>query len=152
MFEFIKDCGIEKINENDILDLEKKYMFRFPNDMKLFYLEHNPGRLNDCKVKIKGGIELSSFFPIKNTCVRLLTIDRLLEWQKMDNLTPMNLVPFASDYADNTFYIDLSEGKYGNIYHLDHEFWPDFKNGEYPKAVADSFFDFVKRINTILLP
>ncbi|WPC43832.1 SMI1/KNR4 family protein [Clostridium sp. JS66] len=148
MFEFIKDCGIEKIDENDILELEKKYMFKFPNDMKTFYLEHNPGRLNDCKAKVKGGIKLGSFFPIKNTCGRLLTINRLLEWQEIDKLTPMNLVPFASDYADNTFYIDLSKDKYGKIYHLDHEFWPDFRNGEYPRAVADSFSDFVKKIYT----
>lgn len=148
MFEFIKDSRIKDIDKNDILELEKKYMLKLPNDMKTFYLEHNLGYLNECVVEIDGEkIELTSFFPIKNTCGRLLTINKLLEWQEMDNITPMNLIPFANDYADNSFYIDLNSNNYGNIYHLDHEFWPDFENGEYPEAIADSFSDFINKIH-----
>lgn len=37
MFRFIKDCEIEKIDENDILELEETYMFKFPYMKLIMY-------------------------------------------------------------------------------------------------------------------
>lgn len=42
-----KVTGKEKtsIEESDLLDLENKYNFKFPKDIKQFYLQHNGGGL-----------------------------------------------------------------------------------------------------------
>lgn len=138
-----------KITEAEMAALEAQYGFRMPEDLRQFCLRHNGGLLPAGAKLNPEDCCLTDFLSIGHPVLeRLPTMDRLLEWQKMDGFIPMNLIPFCNDEAGDSYYIRVDEAGYGKVYYIFSEFLDDFlSDPEGAGYVADSFTEFLEMIH-----
>ena len=94
------------------------------------------------------GCQLSYFHPISCQYQEyILTINKLLEWQKMDEDIPMCYIPFCSDVADDSYYIRVDKEGYGKVYYILSEFLDEFlEDPEGNGYVAGSFTEFLEKM------
>lgn len=137
-----KVTGKEKtsIEESDLLDLENKYNFKFPKDIKQFYLQHNGGRLERyCYIAEDGPYYFSYFFSIK---YGLSSLDTKLKLNYFDDWWPKEFIPFGYDGGGNTFCFHVETGK---IYYLYEDDYDD--DGNVPIVyLAPDFLSFINNM------
>lgn len=149
----MQDNFFEKENppvmEAEIKKLEKAFGFRFPADMKQFYCKHNGGRLKDCRFGTNE-CELSCFHPIGGKVKKPITMNKLLEWQEMNDIIPMHFIPFCSDIADDFYYVRVDKDGYGKIYYFISDHYEEFlENPDGEGFAAESFTKFLEQIRAV---
>lgn len=110
------DNQLPDITPTNISDVEARYDFLFPEELKDFLLEHNGGTPNDCNIfhTEMNDYVLDFFLPIKygEDMGFEATLDDL------KHIIPAEKVPFALDPFGNLFLFDK---KSYHIYFLDME-------------------------------
>ncbi len=138
-----KEC----ITFQDIREVEKKYQFTFPEEIRRHYLAFNGGKPKRCIFKDDESEYLvQKFFPIKfhnkNTGGTLESVIGMLK--VTDKILPDWLIPLGVDPGGNLFCFSVKEGEEGAIYFWYHE----YECGEDPEDhicfLADSLKSFVE--------
>lgn len=141
--EIVSDS--EKICIDDLVELETKYNFRFPNDLKSFYIQYNGGKLQKREVYLQDGDWESStvfhgFYTIKNKLSKKLEDTKEDWWIK-------GLIPFGYDEGGEDFCFSTRKFDYGCIYY----FMSDCLDDENPEnallKVSENFTQFINEMN-----
>ena len=136
------------IEQQDLLDLESEYGFRFPNELKEFYLKYNGEKLKQKKVVLQEGDWRSStgfhcFYSIKQGHSSL---SKKLRNCSCDDWWIDWLIPFGYDEGGEDFCFSTRDSDYGSIYY----FMSDCIDEECPEnalvKVGDNFNDFINRM------
>jgi len=135
--------SLDQINENDLTDLESKVNVKIPEQYRNFLLSHNGGKprpnrfvTQDRKVESM----IAKFLPIAN-----IEDDNLLEEIEgitQADLIPQNLIPIATDPADNRLVLSLAGSDSGRIYYWSWDEEPRKNHRpsyKYMRLVANSF-------------
>lgn len=136
-----------KLTEEEIEQLESQTGISLPVDYKAFLLEHNGGEPDPSEFQTKDGKVqsfVSYFLPISN-----LVDDNLLE--EIEGLSqagqiPSNLIPIATDPADNRIVLSVEGKERGKVYYWawDEEDDNHIASYKYIRLIADSFDDFIR--------
>lgn len=87
------------IREQDLRDLEREYNFKFPEDIKQFYLKYNGGRLEKHSYAAQNDMFIfQSFYSIKTGHS---TLNEKLRLNYVDDWWPKELIPFGYDDDGN---------------------------------------------------
>ena len=113
----VKDC----LTEVDLLEIETKYNFKFPKEIREHYLEYNGGTLEKEIFNDSDGFKyiFNWFIPIKYGKRNLAT---LLDILRVDPILPEWLIPFADDPGGDLLCFSIKEGEEGSIYYWSHEY------------------------------
>lgn len=107
----------ESITAKDIADVERKYKFVFPQEIKSFLLANNGGQPNKTIYTQNSQDYVVDFFlPIKSKEFEDLTFSTTMT--DLSDIIPNTVMPFAMDPFGNYFVFDKAEGK---IYFLEME-------------------------------
>lgn len=135
--------------EEEIIALEKRFHFLLPQDLKEFYRKHNGAIFQSGTRLDPEGCQLRYFYSVGRQYQEYIrTVDKLLEWQKMDGFIPMCYIPFCSDEAGDSYYVRVDEAGYGKVYYIFSEFLDDFlTNPDGEGLIAGSFTEFLEMIH-----
>jgi cell wall assembly regulator SMI1 len=135
-----------KLTTAKIEQLELEAGISLPDDYKAFLLKHNGGEPNVSKFKTKDSkVEsyVSFFLPITS-----MVEDNLLE--EIEGIThagqiPANLIPIASDPADNRIVLSVDGDDCGKVYYWawDEEVEDHVASYKRMRLIAESFSDFL---------
>ena len=102
-----------EITEQDMIELETKYDFKFPECLKGFYLKYNAGKLEKNLYAI-GDDEFifHSFYSIKHGYA---TLNEKMSSNYNDDWWPKRFIPFGYDGGGNSFCFHKDTGE---IYYL----------------------------------
>lgn len=111
----------KSVTNEDILEIEKKYSFKFPNDFRDHYLTFNGGDLERYIFKDEHGYKyvVQCFIPIKYGG---RTLENVLDILRVDPILPEWLIPFADDPGGDQFCFSLKEDDIGAVYYWSHEY------------------------------
>ena len=113
--EILSTC--EKACADDLSELEEVYGFKFPNEMKLFYLQYNGGNLKRREVCLqkedwKSSTSFHKFYTVKGEFENILKEvyfeDWWIKW----------LIPFGHDDGGEHFCFSTRDCDYGSIYYF----------------------------------
>ena len=109
------------IEERNLRDLEDKYGFKFPQDIKRFYLQYNGGILKKHyyiseEETVLDGFIFQKFYSIK---YGLATLDMKMELNYADDWWPKEYIPFGFDGGGNSYCFHKESGKIYYIYEDD---------------------------------
>lgn len=126
----------------DLSELEAEYDFKFPDEIKLFYLQYNGGKLKRTEVCLqeenwKSSTSFHKFYTVKNELANILKSvyfeDWWIKW----------LIPFGHDDGGETFCFSTRAYDYGSIYY----FISDCIDEETPEnalvKVGENFSQFI---------
>ena len=104
-----------KIEEKDIMAMEKSYNIVLPKDYVDFLVTYNGGLTPDTDFRLnKISSDIVGFYGIGNVDLSFDSID-VLQWVKN------NFFPIAEDSFGNYIVINLSSNYFGQIFFCDHE-------------------------------
>ncbi len=108
----------KSIEERDLQDLENKYGFKFPKDIKQFYLQCNGGKLEkNCYISeedtMKDSFIFQKFYSIKYGSA---TLNMKMELNYVDDWWPKEYIPFGVDGGGNPYCFHKESGKIYYIY------------------------------------
>lgn len=136
------------LTDKDILEIETKYRFKFPIDIREHYLTYNGGEPERYVFVDDDGNEyiVQKFFPIKYKNHMgggnlESTLDRLRE---DDKILPDWLMPFAVDLGGTLYCFSSREDELGSIYFWDHEYEYGEDSGEHISYLAESLLTFIE--------
>ena len=123
------------ISLNDIIEFEKSYNLKLPEEYINHILQENGGypEKDECEDCV-----IASFYSIKYGRNNVAEVIHNL--QTIENVLPKDLFPFAYDQGGNDFCISLAKEDYGKIY-----IWYHDTGGE-KKFLANSFDDFMSKL------
>lgn len=130
------------ITEKDLVEIENKYNFKFPQDFFSHYLKYNGGTLQKDIYKDEDGDEFvfNWFIPIKSESRNLETVLDLL-W--VDGTIPRWLIPFADDPGGDLYCFSIDEDDKGAIYYWSHEYDYGEDPEEHVYFLAGSLKEFI---------
>ncbi|ALB65086.1 hypothetical protein AFK67_00685 [Cronobacter dublinensis subsp. dublinensis LMG 23823] len=99
------------LTQEDFVEVEKKFNWKFPRAFKEFYLHHNGGELAD--EYADNDFLLSGFIPFKYGSA---PIERTYKDLVDDFPALKEFVPFADDQGGNCFLISMCKKDYGKVY------------------------------------
>lgn len=106
-------------NENKLIAFSEKIGYELPNDYIEFLRHHNGGYVkNSISTYYKNGEQkfiLTSMFGLGSED------DLISQFETYKNRIPNTCIPIGRDAGGNLVCLNLSEGKYGNVYFWDHE-------------------------------
>ena len=135
----------KKICIDDLVELERKYNFRFPDDFKSFYLQYNGGKPKRREVYLQdedweSSTSFHGFYTIKSRLEKKLE-DIYEDWWIR------GLIPFGYDEGGEDFCFSTRDFDYGCIYY----FMSDCLDDENPEnalvKVSESFTQFINEMN-----
>ncbi|MCX7113860.1 MAG: SMI1/KNR4 family protein [Proteobacteria bacterium] len=143
----IIEGALDQINENDLIELENQINIKIPEQYRNFLLSNNGGkpkinRFSTQDKKVESMI--AKFLPLAN-----IEEDNLLEEIEgitQADLIPQNLIPIATDPADNRLVLSVAGSDMGKIYYWSWDEEPRRKyrpSYKYMRLVADSFDDLL---------
>ena len=117
-FKNIKKSIIAK----DILYIENKHRFKFPDDIREHYLTFNGGR-TERRIFLEDDYEfiVQQFIPLKDDDDGR-DLDTVLDTLRHDNTIPNWLIPFADEPSGDLYCFSLDEDELGAIYYWAHEY------------------------------
>ena len=139
MLSFIKNIRPEyRITTDDIKNIENKFDIVFPEILSEFLLANNGAEIILSEI-VNSGIryEVASLVPVLHG---RLSVEKIMEWDKLDAIIKNGLVPIASDRGGNIYYCDSVCGDIV-LYFAD-----DIEN---PRQVSKSFQDFLVGLTPI---
>lgn len=142
-----------EIEEKDLIEIEDRYGFKFPESFRKHYLKFNSGYLERDLFITKDGIELpfSAFYPIRREDERkgLELINMLKVNFDKDSICPKWLVAFADEICGGEFCWSRREYEYGSIYYWDCNINlgdDPSKSDDYAIKIADSLEEFINNM------
>lgn len=141
--EIICDC--EKVKLDDLIEIEQKYDFIFPDEFKYFYTQYNGGKPKKRVVCLQDGDWNSStrfhgFYPMK------IEFEKSLMNVYVENWWIKGFVPFGYDEGGETFCFSTRACDYGCIYY----FMSDCIDEENPEnaflKVSENFIQFINNM------
>ena len=142
LLTYLEYDGQKPLSEAEIQAVEEKYQFRLPKKLRKLYLQQNGGLLDECGIS-EDACLLAEVYPLIGEDDELLTVKKLLKWQKQDKLIPMDYIPFCADEAGDSYYFHR---KNHGIYYICHEFFDEFQENSENFRTADSFNAFDEMI------
>ncbi|MGF6439160.1 SMI1/KNR4 family protein [Kosakonia cowanii] len=110
MQRIIVDSEID-LTPEDLVEVEKKFNWKFPKAFKEFYFRYNGGDLAD--EYADNHFLLSGFIPFKYGSA---SIERTYKDLVDDFPALKEFVPFADDQGGNCFLISMRKMDYGKVY------------------------------------
>lgn len=134
--------------ESELNDVQKKFAFKFPNEVKEFYLEYNGGEPERyIFVDSDGDIfTVQKFLPIKYSNKKNNTIEGYLEDFREDGILPEWLIPFAYDPGGDIYGFSTRTEDNGAIYYWSHECDSDEDPEDYLIKLSDSMYSFINKL------
>jgi len=145
LMTYLENDGQKPLTKEEIKAFEEKYQFRFPPELKALYLKQNGGLLDECGIS-EDDCFLAEVYPLishDDDHDEILTVKKLLKWQKQDKLIPMEYIPFCADEAGDNYYLNI---KNQGIYYISHEFFDEFEEDPENCKIAGSFQEFDEMI------
>ncbi|MCM1183211.1 MAG: SMI1/KNR4 family protein [Roseburia sp.] len=134
----IRQC--EEITEEDLQSLEREYNFKFPEDIKRFYMKYNGGRLERCcYMAQEDAYVFSDFLSIKTG---YSTLNDKMSSNYIDDWWPKELIPFGYDGGGNSFCFHADSGQ---IYYI-YEDTEDDEGNVPVEYVAPDFLSFINNM------
>ncbi len=133
MQRIIVDSEID-LTPEDLVEVEKKFNWKFPKAFKEFYLRYNGGELAD--EYADNNFLLSGFIPFKYGSA---SIERTYKDLVDDFPALKGFVPFADDQGGNCFLISMQKKDYGKVY-----IW--LMDEKELAFVIDSFDDLINEV------
>lgn len=135
------------ITLEDLVAIEKEYNFKFPEDLKDFYLKYNAGKLEKKVVRLQVDDWSSStlfgeFYSIKKgtfTLEEALKMNYLDDWRTQWRW----LIPFANDAGGEDFCFSIRDADYGCIYYLESDNLDEENPENSVIKVGENFTDFI---------
>jgi cell wall assembly regulator SMI1 len=137
----------EILTDEDISDIEKKYKFTFPKDIREHYLTYNGGEPERCVFVDEDGDEyvVQRFIPIKHKNKRGGgNLETTLDMLRVDEILPNWLIPFAEEPGGDLFCFSVDEDEEGAIYYWSHEYEYGEDPEEYVTYLAESLKEFIE--------
>lgn len=112
--------------------LEKKYNFKFPPELRQFYLEHDSATFHSFSFFVDNyECGIAKIIPVSADG---LSFEKIVDGDRADGFIPKSYYPLARDHGGNLYYWDNSTG---NVYFLLND---DIEN---PFLVFHSVSDFL---------
>ncbi|MCP3740187.1 SMI1/KNR4 family protein [Rossellomorea sp. BNER] len=135
-------------NENELITFSKKIGYELPNDYIEFLRHHNGGYVkNSISNYHRNGEQkfiLTSMFGLGSDD------DLISQFETYKNRIPNTCIPIGRDAGGNLVCLNLSEGKYGNVYFWDHEEELKYEEGKITinnlYFIAETFKEFLNSI------
>lgn len=126
-----------EISKEDIEIIEKTYNFKFPNEIKNFYLAYNAGKLQKTLwILNEMEFEFQDFYSIK---IGYSTLNKKLELNYNDDWWPKWLIPFGYDGGGNSFCFSKENGKIYYVFEDDED-----ESGNVPvQLLNNNFIEFI---------
>ena len=138
------------ITLEDLTAIEKEYDFKFPEDIKEFYLKYNAGKLEKRVVRLQvddwiGYTTFGEFYSVKTGD---FTLEQKLEMQYEDDwrIRWKWLVPFGSDEGGEDFCFSIRDCDYGYIYYFESDNLDEDNPENSVIKVGDNFTDFINNM------
>lgn len=139
MQEFINNITAQynEISKEDIEIIEKTYNFKFPDEIKNFYLAYNAGKLQKTLwILNEMEFEFQDFYSIK---IGYSTLNKKLELNYNDDWWPKWLIPFGYDGGGNSFCFSKENGKIYYVFEDDED-----ESGNVPvQLLNNNFIEFI---------
>ena len=132
------------ITLEDITSIEKEYNFKFPEDLKEFYLKYNAGKLEKKIIRLDGDdyLRFHCFYSIKigysileEVLKDAYTDDWRIKWKW--------LIPFGYDEGGEEFCFSIRDFDYGCIYLFNTEELDEDNPENSVIKVGENFTDFI---------
>jgi cell wall assembly regulator SMI1 len=127
----------------DIIELEKKYNFTFPKDIRDHYLTYNGGEPEKYVFIDADGDELivQQFISINKENEKGRDLDSVLHNLRTDKILPDWLIPIADEPGGDLYCFSLKTGEEGWIYLWHHEYINSSKDSS--TFLAESIREFM---------
>lgn len=130
-----------EIDEQDLRNLELTYSFRFPEDVKQFYLKYNGGQLEKCFYVLPDDtFVFQSFYSVKTG---RSTLNEKMRLNYTDDWWPKELIPFGYDGGGNSFCFHAGNGQIYYVYEDDF----DDDGKVLIKYLARDFISFINNMD-----
>lgn len=114
------------IEKSDMDDLEGRFGFSFPDDLRDFYLRGNGGRPVPNLFPREGEyFAVHEFLPIKHGMRGALFEDTYADLISESSFFPKASIPFAIDAGGDYFYYNLEPGNVGEICFFQSDYFND---------------------------
>jgi len=132
----------EKLTERDLEEIEKKFSFKIPKDIRHHYLKYNGGYPEKCIFEDNNGkqYEVEHFIPIKNKAGSR-DLETVLHLLREDSILPNWLIPLAEEAGGDFYCYSLRNHELGAVYYWSHE----FEYGEDPEAYVTFLATYLKQ-------
>jgi cell wall assembly regulator SMI1 len=136
----------DNILETDLLELEKRFDFKFPPSIRDHYLLYNGGYPEKSLLVGKNSKEyvVDYFIPIKNE--KGQSLFNILPLLNDEKIKPKWLIPFADEEGGNLFCFSISEKDNGAIYYYNHEFEYGENSENHIIYLSKSLPDFINSL------
>lgn len=139
----------QKVTEGELLDVEKKFAFTFPEELKKLYLQYNGGEPEKYIFIDDEGIEfvIQKVLPIKYSNKGIDTLEKYIEDFREDGILPEWLIPFAYDPGGDLFCFSINIEDNGSIYYWSHEYDLDEDPEDYVIKLSQSMNNFISNLS-----
>ena len=140
MYPFVESKNARySISESDITAIEERFGVKFPQALKNYYIQYNCADISLCGYAKGSEIyEVDAIYPIKYTHPQYMpSLETLLERDRRNGYIPFDMIPFAADQSEGTYYCD---GKGQVFLSLGY----DIDN---PVLICDNFADFINGLS-----
>lgn len=140
MYPFVvsKNAGYS-VSESDIAAIEERFGVKFPQALKDYYIQYNCADISFCGY-VKGAeiYEIDVIYPIKYKYPQYMPLlETLLERDKIDGYIFCDMIPFAADQSEGTYYCDRNGQVFLSLsYDIDN-----------PALICDSFAEFINGLS-----
>ena len=136
------------LNNNDFIQIESKYNFKFPKEVKELYMEFNGGEPEKYIYIDEDGDDyvVQKILSIKYSEKFTNTLEGYIESFRRDNIIPNWLIPFGYDPGGNIYCFSLQNDEFGTIYFWDHEYDENEDIDDHLIYLCDSILEFVNSL------
>lgn len=135
------------INDYDLKEVELRFGFAFPRDVRDHYLRWNGGCPDNYVYYYKEtAYVVSEFLPIKHGRQGSLFEDTMVRLKKDQEVIPDYLIPFAVDPGGDYYCFSISDNDHGRIYFFSGEDMNARKNAT--TRISESLKEFVSNMES----
>jgi len=136
-----------KLNDADLLEVERRYQIQLPADYKSFLLQFNGGSPDKPLFRIKGKRaygECVHYFLSMSDDPDISFHKYYERYKGENNRVPKDIIPVAFDPGGNLICLSVGSKNFGKVYFWDHESETSDRNlrGEDLRLISDSFQEF----------
>ncbi|MBX4262270.1 SMI1/KNR4 family protein [Clostridium estertheticum] len=144
-----KFIGVEKaLKEYDLIFIEEKYNFKFPNKVKEYYLQYNGGEPEKYIFidEDEDSFIVQKFVSIKYNSGGGQTLENYIQDIKEDAILPKWLIPFAYDPGGDIYCFSIDKEDNGAIYYWSHEHDLEEDTEEHVVWLSESMESFINNM------
>lgn len=131
--------------DEDILKIESKFNFKFPDEFKLFYLKYGSGKIKKNNVHLQSEnwstiTRFHGFYNINNG------IEKELENIYYEDWWYKYMIPFGYDEGGEDFCFSVDPSEYGTIYYFMSDSINESNSKEAYIKIADNLIEFINNM------